>query len=169
MGRQYQGNRSDPAGRLHPILENLRRPPSHRSAKFLHDGGWGCYQALFPGGGHSNKIAAVDTKTGKLAAPVDVAKIPHLGAAPTSRTGSSVRSGQPVTFALTSDPDLDTLGREEERQSPGDTTGKSFRKSSTCQATCSSRRIRSPSTCGADSAREPGQDIAESVTCMGYG
>ncbi len=50
------------------------------SAKFLHDGGWAASKRYFlVAANASNKIAAVDTKTGKLAALVDVAKIPHPG------------------------------------------------------------------------------------------
>ena len=50
------------------------------SAKFLHDGGWDASKRYFlVAANASNKIAAVDTKEGKLAALVDVAKIPHPG------------------------------------------------------------------------------------------
>jgi nitrite reductase (NO-forming)/hydroxylamine reductase len=50
------------------------------SAKFLHDGGWDASKRYFlVAANASNKIAAVDTKTGKLAALVDTAKIPHPG------------------------------------------------------------------------------------------
>ena len=50
------------------------------SAKFLHDGGWDASKRYFlVAANASNKIAAVNTKTGKLAALVDTAKIPHPG------------------------------------------------------------------------------------------
>ena len=50
------------------------------SAKFLHDGGWDATKRYFlVAANASNKIAAVDTKTGKLAALVDTKKIPHPG------------------------------------------------------------------------------------------
>ena len=50
------------------------------SAKFLHDGGWDASKRYFMVAANaSNKVAAVDTKTGKLAALVDTAKIPHPG------------------------------------------------------------------------------------------
>jgi len=50
------------------------------SAKFLHDGGWDMTKRYFlVAANASNKIAAVDTKTGKLAALVDTKKIPHPG------------------------------------------------------------------------------------------
>ncbi len=50
------------------------------SAKFLHDGGWDATKRYFMVAANaSNKIAAVDTKTGKLAALIDTAKIPHPG------------------------------------------------------------------------------------------
>ena len=50
------------------------------SAKFLHDGGWDASKRYFlVAANASNKIAAVDTKTGKLAALIDVAKLPHPG------------------------------------------------------------------------------------------
>ncbi|HRP25835.1 MAG TPA: nitrite reductase [Thauera sp.] len=50
------------------------------SAKFLHDGGWDMTKRYFMVAANaSNKVAAVDTQTGKLAALVDTAKIPHPG------------------------------------------------------------------------------------------
>ena len=60
-------------------IENLKSK-TIGSAKFLHDGGWDASKRYFlVAANASNKIAAVDTKTGKLAALVDVAKIPHPG------------------------------------------------------------------------------------------
>ena len=60
-------------------IENLKTT-TIASAKFLHDGGWDASKRYFlVAANASNKIAAVDTKTGKLAALVDVAKIPHPG------------------------------------------------------------------------------------------
>ncbi len=50
------------------------------SAKFLHDGGWDSTKRYFlVAANASNKIAVVDTKEGKLAALVDVKKLPHPG------------------------------------------------------------------------------------------
>src|SRR5512134_1979918 len=50
------------------------------AAKFLHDGGWDASKRYFlVAANQSNKIAVVDTKIGKLAALVDVDKIPHPG------------------------------------------------------------------------------------------
>ena len=50
------------------------------SAKFLHDGGWDVTKRYFlVAANASHKVAAVDTKTGKLAALVDTKKIPHPG------------------------------------------------------------------------------------------
>ena len=50
------------------------------SAKFLHDGGFDSSGRYFlVAANASNKIAVVDTKTDKLAALVDVGKIPHPG------------------------------------------------------------------------------------------
>jgi nitrite reductase (NO-forming)/hydroxylamine reductase len=50
------------------------------SAKFLHDGGWDSTKRFFlVAANASNKIAVVDTKEGKLAALVDVKKLPHPG------------------------------------------------------------------------------------------
>ncbi|HMM55119.1 MAG TPA: cytochrome D1 domain-containing protein [Candidatus Desulfobacillus sp.] len=50
------------------------------SAKFLHDGGWDASRRYFlVAANASNKVAAVDTKTGKLAALVNTKKIPHPG------------------------------------------------------------------------------------------
>ncbi len=50
------------------------------SAKFLHDGGWDYTKRYFlVAANASHKVAAVDTKTGKLAALVDTKKIPHPG------------------------------------------------------------------------------------------
>ena len=60
-------------------IENLKTT-TIGSAKFLHDGGWDASKRYFlVAANASNKIAAVDTKSGKLAALVDVAKIPHPG------------------------------------------------------------------------------------------
>jgi nitrite reductase (NO-forming)/hydroxylamine reductase len=50
------------------------------AAKYLHDGGWDSTKRYFlVAANQSNKIAVVDTKAGKLAALVDVDKIPHPG------------------------------------------------------------------------------------------
>ena len=50
------------------------------SAQFLHDGGWDSTKRYFMvAANQSNKIAAIDAKEGKLAALVDVGKIPHPG------------------------------------------------------------------------------------------
>ena len=50
------------------------------AARFLHDGGWDSTKRYFlVAANQSNKIAAVDTKTNKLASLIDVGKIPHPG------------------------------------------------------------------------------------------
>ncbi len=50
------------------------------AARFLHDGGWESAQRyVMMAANQSNKIAVIDTKEGKLAALVDVGKIPHPG------------------------------------------------------------------------------------------
>jgi len=50
------------------------------AARFLHDGGWESQQRyVMMAANQSNKIAVIDTKEGKLAALVDVGKIPHPG------------------------------------------------------------------------------------------
>jgi nitrite reductase (NO-forming)/hydroxylamine reductase len=50
------------------------------AARFLHDGGWDASKRyLMVAANQSNKIAVVDAKEGKLAALVDVSKIPHPG------------------------------------------------------------------------------------------
>ena len=60
-------------------LKNLKTT-TIESAKFLHDGGWDASKRYFMvAANNSNKIAAVDTKTGKLAALVDTKKLPHPG------------------------------------------------------------------------------------------
>ncbi|MGQ0709658.1 MAG: cytochrome D1 domain-containing protein [Rhodoferax sp.] len=60
-------------------IENLKTT-TIASAKFLHDGGWDASKRYFlVAANASHKIAAVDTKLGKLAALIDVAKIPHPG------------------------------------------------------------------------------------------
>lgn len=60
-------------------LKNLKTT-TIESAKFLHDGGFDASGRYFMVAANaSNKVAAVDTKTGKLAALVDTAKIPHPG------------------------------------------------------------------------------------------
>ncbi len=60
-------------------IKNLKTT-TIESAKFLHDGGWDASKRYFMVAANaSNKIAAVDTKTGKLAALIDTKKIPHPG------------------------------------------------------------------------------------------
>ncbi len=60
-------------------IKNLKTT-TIESAKFLHDGGWDASKRYFlVAANASNKVAAVDTKTGKLAAIVDTKKIPHPG------------------------------------------------------------------------------------------
>ncbi|MBX3624729.1 MAG: c-type cytochrome [Rhizobacter sp.] len=50
------------------------------SAPFLHDGGWDSSKRYFMvAANNSNKISVIDAKDGKLAAIVDVGKIPHPG------------------------------------------------------------------------------------------
>jgi len=50
------------------------------AARFLHDGGWDSTQRYFlTAANKSNKIAVIDSKNDKLAALVDVEKIPHPG------------------------------------------------------------------------------------------
>ncbi len=50
------------------------------AARFLHDGGWDSTHRYFMSAANkSNKIAVIDSKTDKLAALVDVGKIPHPG------------------------------------------------------------------------------------------
>ena len=50
------------------------------AARFLHDGGWDASKRYFlVAANQSNKIAVVDSKKTKLAALVDVGKIPHPG------------------------------------------------------------------------------------------
>ena len=60
-------------------LENLKTTEIP-AARFLHDGGWDSTKRYFlVAANQSNKIAVVDSKTGKRAALVDVGKIPHPG------------------------------------------------------------------------------------------
>ena len=60
-------------------IKNLKTT-TIESAKFLHDGGWDASKRYFlVAANASNKIAAVDTKLGKLAALIDTKKIPHPG------------------------------------------------------------------------------------------
>lgn len=50
------------------------------TARFLHDGGWDSTQRYFMvAANNSNKIGVIDSKEGKVAAIVDVGKIPHPG------------------------------------------------------------------------------------------
>jgi nitrite reductase (NO-forming)/hydroxylamine reductase len=50
------------------------------AARFLHDGGWDMSKRYFlVAANQSNKIAVVDSRAGKLAALIDVGKIPHPG------------------------------------------------------------------------------------------
>ena len=60
-------------------VDNLK-VTSIDAARFLHDGGWDSTQRYFlTAANKSNKIAVVDSKTNKLAAMIEVGKIPHPG------------------------------------------------------------------------------------------
>ena len=60
-------------------IKNLKTT-TIEAAKFLHDGGFDASKRYFMVAANaSHKIAAVDTKTGKLAALIDTKKIPHPG------------------------------------------------------------------------------------------
>ena len=60
-------------------LKNLKET-TIESAKYLHDGGWDSTKRYFlVAANASNKVAVVDTKTGKLAALVDTKAKPHPG------------------------------------------------------------------------------------------
>ncbi|MDP1896719.1 MAG: cytochrome D1 domain-containing protein, partial [Sulfurimicrobium sp.] len=60
-------------------IKNLKET-TIESAKFLHDGGWDSTKRYFlVAANASNKVAVVDTKTGKLAALVDTMSKPHPG------------------------------------------------------------------------------------------
>jgi len=60
-------------------LQNLKTTEIS-AARFLHDGGWDASKRYFlVAANESNKIAVVDSKEEKLAALVDVGRIPHPG------------------------------------------------------------------------------------------
>jgi len=60
-------------------LDNLKTTTID-AARYLHDGGWDSTHRYFMSAANkSNKIAVIDSKTSKLAALVDVGKIPHPG------------------------------------------------------------------------------------------
>jgi nitrite reductase (NO-forming)/hydroxylamine reductase len=60
-------------------IKNLKTT-TIEAARFLHDGGWDASKRYFLVAANAvHKIAAVDTKTGKLAALIDTKKIPHPG------------------------------------------------------------------------------------------
>jgi nitrite reductase (NO-forming)/hydroxylamine reductase len=60
-------------------IDNLRTT-TIGAARFLHDGGWDVTKRYFlTAANQSNKVAVVDSKEQKLAALVDVDKIPHPG------------------------------------------------------------------------------------------
>ncbi len=60
-------------------IKNLKET-TIESAKFLHDGGWDSTKRYFlVAANASDKVAVVDTKTGKLAALVDTKSKPHPG------------------------------------------------------------------------------------------
>jgi nitrite reductase (NO-forming)/hydroxylamine reductase len=60
-------------------LKNLKTTEIE-AARFLHDGGWDASKRYFlVAANESNKIAVVDSKEDKLAALVDVGRIPHPG------------------------------------------------------------------------------------------
>lgn len=60
-------------------IKNLKTT-TIEAARYLHDGGWdGSKRYFLVAANAVHKIAAVDTKTGKLAALIDTKKIPHPG------------------------------------------------------------------------------------------
>lgn len=60
-------------------IDNLK-VTTINAARYLHDGGWDSSKRYFlTAANKSDKIAVVDSKEGKLAALVDVEKIPHPG------------------------------------------------------------------------------------------
>jgi nitrite reductase (NO-forming)/hydroxylamine reductase len=60
-------------------IENLK-VTTINAARYLHDGGWDSTHRYFlTAANKSDKIAVIDSKEGKLAAMVDVEKIPHPG------------------------------------------------------------------------------------------
>jgi nitrite reductase (NO-forming) / hydroxylamine reductase len=60
-------------------IENLK-VTEIPAARFLHDGGWDSTQRYFlTAANQSDKIAVIDSKEDKLAALIDVTKIPHPG------------------------------------------------------------------------------------------
>jgi nitrite reductase (NO-forming)/hydroxylamine reductase len=60
-------------------LDNLQ-VTTINAARYLHDGGWDSTQRYFlTAANKSNKIAVVDSKKSKLAALIEVGKIPHPG------------------------------------------------------------------------------------------
>jgi nitrite reductase (NO-forming)/hydroxylamine reductase len=60
-------------------IENLK-VTEIPAARYLHDGGWDSTQRYFlTAANQSNKIAVIDSKEDKLAALIDVTKIPHPG------------------------------------------------------------------------------------------
>ncbi len=69
------------------------------TAKYLHDGGFDAPGRYFMTAANaSDKIVVIDTKESKLEAIVDVGKIPHPGAVPTSSTPNLARCGQRPTW-----------------------------------------------------------------------
>ncbi len=59
---------------------NALKTTEIEAARFLHDGGWDSSKRYFMvAANQSNKVAAVDSKDGKLAGLIDVGKIPHPG------------------------------------------------------------------------------------------
>ena len=145
-------------------IENLKTT-TIGSAKFLHDGGWDASKRYFlVAANASNKIAAVDTKTGKLAALVNVAKIPHPGRGanfthptfgPVWATG---HLGADVVTLISTASDEGKNAKykkynwtvvQEVKHVPGNLCVKTHPKSKNLWA---------------DSAQNPDKDIAESVT-----
>ena len=116
------------------------------AARFLHDGGWDSTKRYFlVAANQSNKIAVVDTKESKLAALIDVGKIPHPGRG-ANFVASEVRAGlgHRATSATRS---IALIGTDPKAQ--GTMPGRSCRRSRARAADrCSSRPIRSRATCG---------------------
>ena len=145
-------------------IENLKTT-TIGSAKFLHDGGWDASKRYFlVAANASNKIAAVDTKTGKLAALVNVAKIPHPGRGanfthpPFGPVWATGHLGADVVTLISTASDEGKNAKykkynwtvvQEVKHVPGNLFVKTHPKSKNLWA---------------DSAQNPDKDIAESVT-----
>jgi nitrite reductase (NO-forming)/hydroxylamine reductase len=107
----------------------------------------------------SNKIAVIDTKDGKLAALVEVGKIPHPGR---GANFDHPKFGPVWATGHLGDETISLIGTDPKAQAVRlEGSGPSSRALAVVR--CSSRAIPSPRTCGSDTPLNPDPKMSQSI------